>query len=146
MALEVFPMTLREANEFVRKYHRHHKIIQGCRFCIGVGNGKKTVGAAIVGRPVSRLMNSREIAEVTRLVTDGTKNACSILYAAAARACRAIGYKTIQTYILEEEPGTSLRAAGWSFVREAGGGDWNKTRSGRRSINTGMKQLWRKEL
>ena len=47
--------------------------------------------------------------EVNRLCTDGTRNACSMLYAAAWRAARAMGYKRIVTYILESENGASLR-------------------------------------
>ena len=66
----------------------------------------------------------RDVLEVVRLVTDGTSNACSILYAAAARAGRAMGYRRIQTYILGTEPGVSLRAAGWSDEGLAGGGQW----------------------
>ena len=42
-----------------------------------------------------------EVVEVTRLCTDGTKNACSFLYGAAARIAKEMGYKQIQTYILE---------------------------------------------
>lgn len=67
-----------------------------------------------------------EVAEVTRLVTDGTKNACSILYAAAARACAAMGFVRIQTFILASEPGTSLLAAGWIRREQSAGGDWNR--------------------
>lgn len=64
--------------------------------------------------------------EVTRVATDGAKNACSMLYAAAWRACRALGYRRLVTYILAEEPGTSLHAAGWKCIGEAGGGTWHR--------------------
>ena len=62
---------------------------------------------------------------VTRLCTDGTKNACSMLYAASARVAEAAGYKRIQTYILETETGGSLKASGWADDGPAGGGQWN---------------------
>lgn len=68
------------------------------------------------------------MAEVTRLVTDGTKNACSFLYGACARICREMGYEAIQTYILESEPDTTLEAAGWSFAALTKGGDWNHSK------------------
>lgn len=76
------------------------------------------VGAAIVGLPVARKTPQYETSEVTRLVTDGTKNACSFLYAAAARVAREMGFFKIQTFILQEERGISLRAAGWKFDGE----------------------------
>jgi len=79
------------------------------------------------------MSDQRTTLEVTRLVTDGTKNACSALYAAAARAGKELGYEKIQTFILADEPGTSLRAAGWTFDGESGGGDWTRvSKPGRR--------------
>jgi hypothetical protein len=99
--------------------------MQGHRFSIGVVDEAGVVhGAVIVGRPVGRAYHPREFAEVTRLVTDGTPNACSMLYAAAARACRAMGFSAIQTYILESETGTSLKAAGWLFAGTTQGDTW----------------------
>ena len=73
----------------------------------------RLAGVAIVGRPVSRYLDDGKTLEVNRLCTDGTKNACSFLYAAAARAARAMGYQRIITYTLDTEGGASLRAAGW---------------------------------
>lgn len=114
MTLRLLPITLREANELVERLHRHHVPTMGHRFSIGVATDDGVLrGAVIVGRPVARALDYHAVAEVTRLVTDGTPNACSILYAAAARACRAMGYRKVQTYILASEPGTSLQAAGW---------------------------------
>jgi hypothetical protein len=62
--------------------------------------------------------------EVLRLCTDGTPNACSMLYAAARRAALAMGYGRIVTYILETESGTSLKAAGWRKAATTKGGEW----------------------
>lgn len=81
--LELIPMTLREANAFVEQHHRHHKPVVGHKFSIGVSDGEKVVGVAIVGRPVGRFLDDGWTLEVTRLCTDGTHNACSMLYAAA---------------------------------------------------------------
>ena len=124
--LRIVSIELKELNLLVAKFHRHHKPVQGHRFSIGVECGGQLVGACSVGRPTARLTDQRKTLEVTRLVTDGTKNACSILYAAAARAGKALGYEKIQTFILESELGASLRAAGWQFDGESGGGDWNR--------------------
>jgi hypothetical protein len=125
------PLTLEEANAFVAEHHRHHKAVQGHKFSLGAVLADKIVGAAIVGRPVARLRDDGMTLEVTRLVTDGTKNACSFLYGACARACFALGYKRIGTYILNTESGVTLRAAGWKLIGEAGGGSWARhTRPG----------------
>jgi len=126
MSLKIVPMELRELNQFVELHHRHHKRVQGHRFSIGVKDGDKLVGGCSVGRPVARLTDQRNVIEVTRLVTDGTKNACSALYSAAARVGKELGYLKIQTFILYSEPGTSLKAAGWRFESESSGGDWTR--------------------
>src|SRR5579859_562950 len=111
--MKIRPCELRDANAFVERLHRHHKKVQGHRFSIGLWDEDKLVGVAIVGRPVARMTDHTKVLEVTRLCTDGTKNACSALYSAAARVGKELGYERIQTFILESEPGTSLIATGW---------------------------------
>ena len=128
MCLEIVPMTLKEANSFVEQKHLHHKKTVGHKFSIGLSDGEKIVGVAIVGRPVSRHLDDGWTLEVNRLCTDGSRNACSMLYAAAWRAARAMGYKRLITYILDTEPGTSLKAAGWKCVGQAGGLRWTGKR------------------
>ena len=86
------------------------------------------MGVAIVGRPVSRRLDDGWTLEVNRLCTTGERNACSMLYGAAWRAARAMGYKRLITYTLISEKGTSLRAAGWKCVGEAGGLRWTGKR------------------
>lgn len=148
--LKVVPLTLKQLNSFVEEKHRHHKKVQGHRFSLGVMHEDTLVGACSVGRPVARGCDPNTTAEVTRLVTDGTKNACSILYSASARACQAMGFKKIQTYILEDEPGTSLKASGWKYEATTRGGDWNNgpDRKGKRRTDQpqGPKQRWSKEF
>jgi len=124
--LSVVPCDFAEANAFVKQFHRHHKPMPGCKFSIAVAEGERVCGVAMVGRPVARMLDDGWTLEVNRVATDGTKNACSILYGAAWRAAKAMGYRKLVTYILDSEPGTSLRAAGWKCVGEAGGGKWGR--------------------
>ena len=126
--LEIVPMTLAEANAFVEVNHRHHGKVVGHKFSIGLSDGEKIVGVCVVGRPVSRYLDDGWTLEVTRLCTDGTRNACSMLYSAAWRAAKAMGYKRLVTYILESENGASLRASGWKCVGQAGGLRWTGKR------------------
>ena len=124
--LKLTPVSFRQANEFVKIHHRHHKPVVGHKFSLAVSDGNKLRGVAIVGRPVSRHLDDGLTLEVNRLATDGAKNACSMLYGAAWRVCKAMGYKRLVTYTLPSEGGASLRASGWKLTGEAGGGNWNK--------------------
>ncbi|MCE4768745.1 hypothetical protein LV595_19245 [Clostridioides difficile] len=126
--LTLTPVSLAEANAFVTQHHRHHKPVVGHKFSIGCTVNGRLVGVAIVGRPVSRYLDNGLTLEVNRLCTDGTKNACSMLYAAAWRAARAMGYQKIITYTLDTESGASLRAAGWTCAGLAGGKRWTGSR------------------
>lgn len=126
--LKLAPVSLKEANYFVEHHHRHHKPVVGHKFSIGCTENGKLVGVAIVGRPVSRYLDDGWTLEVNRMCTDGTRNACSFLYGAAARAAKAMGYKKLITYILDTEDGTSLRAAGWKCAGLAGGKEWTGKR------------------
>lgn len=130
------------------KYHRHHKAAQGCKFCIGAADDSGTLrGVAIVGRPVSRYLDNGLTAEVTRMCTDGFKNACSFLYAACERTARCMGFKRIQTYILISETGASLKAANWICGGICGGSNWNTpTRPRKNSLNTEKKIIYYKGL
>lgn len=124
MKLFTVPLTLRQSNELVASWHRHHKPVQGHRFSIGVCDDDHVLhGAAIVGRPVGRKNDQYFTCEVTRLVTDGTYNCCSFLYGACARICKQMGFIKIQTFILDAEFGSSLKAAGWEFECYSDGGN-----------------------
>jgi len=117
--LELQPITLKEAQAFVNQHHRHNVAPVGHKFSIGLNDGEKLIGVCIVGRPVARMLDDGWTAEVLRVcVLDGYKNACSKLYAAAWRAAKAMGYKRLITYTLISEPGTSLKAAGWTIVEK----------------------------
>ena len=125
--LELQPISTKEAYLFISRYHRHHKPPQGCKFAVAVSSSNEIVGVATIGRPVARMLDDGWTLEVTRVCTiDGYKNAASMLYAAAWRASRAMGYRRLISYILKEEYGTSLKAAGYREVGLAGGGTWNR--------------------
>lgn len=123
--LDTVPIDFDEACAFIAKHHRHHKAPQGHKFSIALSDGEHILGVVIVGRPVARMLQDGWTLEVTRLATDGTRNGCSKLYAAAWRAAKAMGYKRLITYILDTETGCSLKAAGWRLIGAAGGGSWH---------------------
>lgn len=132
-----------EAAEFVSLHHRHHTPPVGHLFSLGAYQGDRLCGVAIVGRPVARARQDGFTAEITRLCTDGTRNACSFLLGCCARAALALGYRRIGTYTLASEGGGSLRGAGWRVVSEVKGRSWD-TPSRRRTDKhpTEDKLLW----
>ena len=123
-SLQLVPIGIGDACEYVERVHRHHHSPLGGLFAIAAARGEEIVGVAIVGRPVARGNQDGWTAEVTRLASDGSKNVCSLLYGAAWRAARAMGYRRLITYTLSTEPGTSLRAAGWKVVGSVRGRSW----------------------
>jgi hypothetical protein len=127
MKLLLIPISLSEANAFVTTHHRHHKASRGHKFSVAVATTNGVMrGVAIAGRPVSRHLDDGCTLEVLRVCTDGTPNACSMLYGAVRRAAIALGYPAhkVITYTLASESGTSLRAAGWKFDGDSAGGSW----------------------
>jgi hypothetical protein len=141
--LELQPINFSEACEFIRKYHSHHLPPQGHKFSIAVNDGEKVVGVVVIGRPVARYNDTGWIAEVTRCCTDGTPHVASMLYGAAWRAAKAMGYKRLITYTLIEEKGTSLIASGWKVIGETAGGSWScKSRKRIDKHPLGQKTLW----
>ncbi|WCM21433.1 hypothetical protein NDK50_08275 [Paraburkholderia bryophila] len=145
MSLVIVPTTLAEANAFVSQHHRHHKPVIGHKFSIAAAERERVHGVAIVGRPVARGNDDGLTLEVNRCCTDGTRNACSMLYGAAWRAAKAMGYRRLITYTLPAEGGASLRAAGWTLIGERGGGNWNtpaRPRIDTDAVLRGQKLLW----
>ena len=125
MKLRLAPIGFSEAAAFVKAHHRHHPPPAGHKFSIAAYDHDELVGVVIVGRPVARRRDDGRTLEVTRLCTNGHRNACSFLYGAAARAAFALGYQRIGTYVLKSEPGTSLAAAGWRMIAETPGKSWS---------------------
>ncbi len=114
----VVPITLREACDFIARHHRHNKPPRGWKFGVGLRVGDALVGVATAGRPVARHYDDGTTLEVNRTCTDGTPNANSMLYGAVWRAAKAMGYRRCITYTQADETGASLRAAGWTKVKE----------------------------
>lgn len=119
MSLHLVPVTFTQACEFVADWHRHNRPPVGHKFSIGVATDEGLlVGVATVGRPVARSYDDGLTLEVNRTATDGTPNANSMLYGAAWRAAKALGYQRLITYTQADETGASLRAAGWRVIAE----------------------------
>lgn len=131
MSLRPFRVELADANAFVLEHHRHHRRVLNHRFSLGVGDDRLR-GVAICGRPVAKGLDQRHVLEVNRLATDGARNACSWLYAAAARMAQWLGYRAVITYTLAVgESGASLRAVGWwPEVLDERDPDWNSAGRG----------------
>ncbi|MDR2111515.1 MAG: hypothetical protein LBQ62_00170 [Candidatus Accumulibacter sp.] len=110
----IIPISLREAAAFVNAHHRHNVGARGHKFSIGLSEDGILIGVATVGRPIARAHDDGLTAEVTRCcVIEGKANANSMLYGAAWRAAKGMGYTRLITYTLPEESGASLRAAGF---------------------------------
>ena len=141
------PIRFTEACAFIEQHHSHHRPPQGWLFGIAANDGKRIVGVVTVGRPVARPFDDTWTAEVTRCCTEGTPHVASKLYAAAWRACRAMGYRRLVTYTLKEERGTSLKAAGWRVTHTTAGGSWSCPSRPRIDKHpTGQKVLWEQRV
>ena len=125
-AAEIVPLTLAQARRYVAEHHRHNEPPIGHRFSIGLERDGRLIGVVIAGRPIARMADDGRTLELIRLTTEGDRNACSRLYSAACRAAFAMGYRQVITYTLEDEPGTSLRASGFTEDGLSGGGDWQR--------------------
>lgn len=125
-SLTVVPCSNERAKEYVRRIHRHHGASVAARFSLAVVDQRGGVrGVVMVGRPVARILDDGWTLEVNRLATDGCENACSALYGAARRVAKEMGYATLITYIRQDEPGTSLKAAGWQFEQDICARSWD---------------------
>lgn len=146
MNLEIKPIHLRPAAEFVKNYHRHNIPPVGGKFAVACYDDDRLCGVAICGRPTARRSDDGVTLEIYRNCTDGTRNACSKLYGACCKVARAMGYRRVVTYTLESEPGTSLRASGFNCEGQAGGLNWTGTRHRDYFVAPPeMKNRWTKE-
>ncbi|MCG8971809.1 XF1762 family protein [Streptomyces sp. CL12-4] len=147
--LHLVPVRQKDAKAFVAQWHRHHKPPPGAVFTVGAADQEGVLRAvAIVGRPVARHFDDGQTLEVTRTATDGVRNANSLLYGAAWRAAKALGYTRLITYTQEGESGASLRGAGWTVVAQRrprrGWSCASRPRTGHGTDNT-ARTLWEAE-
>ena len=141
--LELRPCDFQTARDFVKLNHRHNKPPAGHKFSVACYDGDRLCGVCMVGRPVSRFLDDGLTLEVNRCCTDGTRNACTMLYGAAMRAAKALGYKRLVTYTLQSEPGTSLRASNWKFCGGGGTEEHIGTARDTRSLSRWRFRCWR---
>lgn len=151
--LQLGPIRFGIAKAFVQRHHEHCPPPAGWRYGAGCWNGRTLVGVAMVGRPVARRIDAGSTVEVNRLCLDRAlpdplrRNAASMLYGFAAREARRRGFSRIITYTLEEEPGTSLRAAGWREDGLTKGGSWSRDGRPRSDAGPlGRKTRWCRDL
>jgi hypothetical protein len=139
--MNISPITLREARTFIRANHRHRPDLVGGLFAIAVASDV-VHGVAVVGRPTARHLDADDFtAEITRVCTDGTRNACSMLYGACWRAARALGYRRLVTYTLATEVGASLRASGFRVVAETRAQPWHRPSRPRIDVHPAQAKL-----
>lgn len=146
MSLHLVPVVFTDACAFVEAHHRHHRAPVGMKFCVGAATDDGVLrGVAIVGRPVARSLDDGRTLEVNRTATDGTPNANSLLYGAAWRAAKALGYTRLITYTQAGESGSSLRGAGYRVIAERSARPgWNVPSRPREALGTENVQrtLW----
>jgi len=142
--LELRPITRDVAFAFIADQHRHHGVPVGHMWSQAVHCDSGVLrGVAVSGRPVARALDDGLTVEVTRLCTDGSPNACSMLYGAARRAAVAKGFRRGLTYILASEDGASLRAAGYRLLWTVKGRSWDTPSRPRTDKHpTDDKQAW----
>lgn len=145
--MRVWPCTVKEARKIVRQWHRHLPNIQGGLFAVQcVGDDGACLGVAVAGNPARSWQGAGRLV-ISRVATDGAENACSMLYGAIARAAKALGYREVWTYTLPDEPGTSLRAAGFIDMGLSDGGEWDRpSRIRKPAIKPEPKRRWMRKL
>lgn len=122
--LQIKPISLNEARPWMAKMHRHlRRPVTGWLFGVQILLNGERIGVAMAARPKARMLQDGETIEIVRVATNGTPNSCSLAYGALRRAAVALGYRRVYTYTRQDEPGISVRAAGFVFDGEAGGGE-----------------------
>jgi hypothetical protein len=141
--LSLIPVTLKQANEFVKSHHRHHGPVTGWKFGVGLECDGELVGVAIAGRPIARMTQTKEpqTIEITRVCTLGHKNAPSMLYGSISRAAFALGYTKVISFILCTESGHSLKCANWDCKSKTSGGEWTRPSRARKAASNPQPKL-----
>ena len=145
MKLTIRPITQKAAYIWIKESHRHLSPPRGDVIRASLVDESGAIRAVgVAGRPVARGLDDGLTLEITRIASDGTPNACSMLYGALRRAGLELGYTTFYTYTLPEEGGASLRASGWILDGVTRGGDWScKVRKRNPAERPDQKHRWR---
>jgi hypothetical protein len=143
---ELAPCTVRAAKAYVAEHHRHLKKVNGGRFAVAVRVGGAIAGVGVVGNGPRVWENTGKMV-ITRVATNGAKNACTMILGALCRAGVALGYTEAWTYTLPEEPGTSLKAAGFEDMGLTDGGEHDRpSRPRAPAVRPEPKRRWRRIL
>lgn len=149
MRLQVWPCTSAAACEWVFKLHRHLPDVEGCLFACAIGGGpdeSQWNGVALAGNP-ARVWQGTGRVVISRVATDGVPQGCSMLYGAICRAAKALGYAEAWTYTTLDEPGTSLRAAGFIYKGLGKGGEHDREGRPRKAVvDDRPKHRWMRKL
>lgn len=145
--MNIAPMTVKEAQRFIADWHRHLKKVQGGLFAACVIDGDDTIGVALAANPARVWQGTGRFVIARVAVMDGKKNACSMLYGAMCRAGKALGYREAWTYTRTDEPGTSLKAAGFEYMGMTKAEDWDREKRPRAAAMNGeQKKRWYRRL
>lgn len=109
----IIPLTLAQANSFAAKQRENYRPFRGRRFAIGCAMDEKLVGIVILGKPVDEALDDGLTLAVNYIHATGGRTAYGMLYGAAARAAKALGYCRIIAFLPENISSSGLRAAGW---------------------------------
>lgn len=124
--MDITPVSIKEAMEFVRQNHRHCSAPQGHKFSIGLvaGDGAR-IGVAIASIPKARALNDGRTLELNRICCDPVyRHAASKLCAATIRVGKEMGYHRFVTYTLPQESGSSCGQSGSCGMGSHRPGHW----------------------
>ena len=144
----IAPCTIRRAKEWIKQTHRHLPIVNGGLFAVALeSDSGALLGVAMAGHGPQEWQGTKRLIITRVAVADGVKNGCSRLYGAICRAGKALGYKEAWTYTLPEEPGISLRAAGFEHMGMTDGGEHSRSARPRKpAVRPEPKHRWRRIL
>ena len=143
--LQLRPIGTREASAVVKRMHRHLPRVVGGLFAVACYDHDELVGVGVASLPKARMARDGFTVEISRVATDGHRNACSRIYGALCRACAAIGVRRVVTFTRLDEPGTSLRASGFRQVGTTREQSWDRP-SRPRNANASQVIKWERCL
>jgi hypothetical protein len=92
--MKIVPLTIAEAEEFLKKHDRHYKVPVEKLCAVGVGIGETGTGAGYVLHGAAILGRRTDgDGELAHIYVDGTSQGYSLLYGACWRVLKALGYE-----------------------------------------------------